>query len=53
MWPDLAGAQATYSDRFFHLLDKTGRTVTIRPWEPMTLKQVEESLVVSSLKDTY
>ena len=53
VWPDLAGAQATYSDRFFHLLDKTGRTVTIRPWEPMTLKQVEESLVVSSLKDTY
>ena len=53
VWPDLPGVACSYSDRFFHLLDRESKNVTIQPKQKMNIEQVERKLVISSLVDVH
>lgn len=53
VWPELNGVKARYSDRFFHLNGKDGKIVMMTLEKDSTLAEVEESLTVNSIVDTY
>ena len=53
VWPDLPGVHASYSNRFFHLRPGQAVEVSIHPEQPMTLKELRETLTLLSLTDTF
>jgi len=52
-WLELEGADARFSDNFFHLRHGREVKVAIRPSEKMDLTEIRERLRVRSLRDTY
>ena len=53
VWLDIPNQMVDYSDRFFHLFPGKPVTITVRPKKPMTAREVQKSVTVSSLYDTY
>ncbi len=52
-WLELEGADARFSDNYFHVAPETETTVTVRPSSPMPRAAFEKALKVRSLYDTY
>lgn len=50
---ELSEADAWFGDNFLALAGHESRTISIAPWQPLTLEQVRDQLRVSSLVDTY
>ena len=53
VWPELDGVQASYSDRFFHLVPGKPAEIRVQPAEPITLAAFQQTLRLHSLTDTY
>jgi len=50
---ELSEADAWFGDNFLALAGHESRTISISPWQPLTLEQVRGKLRVSSLVDTF
>ena len=53
VWLELEGAQARYSENFFHLQPGMPVCVTVTPAEPMSRGEFVKRLAIRSLVDTY
>jgi beta-mannosidase len=53
VWPEIKGVQAKYSDRFFHIMPGTVKTIAVEMADGTELEQIKENLVINSLYDTY
>jgi beta-mannosidase len=53
VWLELDGVDARFSENFFDLLPNETREILIQPETEMTASEIEKSLRVRSLRDTY
>jgi beta-mannosidase len=53
VWLELEGADARYSDNFFHLAPGSSVLVTVTPAQPMNGQTFTDALRIHSLVDTY
>jgi beta-mannosidase len=52
-WLEVDGVDAVFSDNFFHLRPGREVVILIRPEKEMTSNELEKSLIIRSLVDTY